>query len=140
MKLLIATLTVTALAIVCTGCSMCCGPYDYHYPTMGGKHERVDPVYGRVGSIFSDPLAPRAAQASADSNLLPPPPIKALDEDLDGPDDSSELEDELNDRDLEDITPMEDEDGLPNLEELDRSLNKPAINKKTRLDRRMPIR
>lgn len=141
MKLLIATLIVSTLAIVSSGCSMCCGPYDYHYPTIGGKHERVDPVYGRVGSILSDPLAPRAAQASADSNLLPPPPLKVSDESDDSVDES-EVDEELERfrRDLEDITPMDDEDGLPDLEELDRKPGRRSMTKKARIDRQMPIR
>jgi hypothetical protein len=39
------------------GCSMCCSNYDYAYPTFGGRFERADPYYGRVGSTFSDPNA-----------------------------------------------------------------------------------
>lgn len=50
------------------GCSMCCGPYDFHYPSMGGVVERSDPEYGRVGSILSDPWN-AGAGPSADSNL-----------------------------------------------------------------------
>lgn len=35
---------------------MCCGPYDYEYPMMDNpNYSRMDPEYGRVGSIFSDP-------------------------------------------------------------------------------------
>ncbi len=47
---------------------MCCGPYDYDYPTFGGKYQRTDPAYGRVGSPFSDP-ATAGYGPSADSNL-----------------------------------------------------------------------
>ena len=50
------------------GCSMCCGPYDYHYPTFGGRVQRADPEYGRVGSIFSDPYT-AGTGLDADSNL-----------------------------------------------------------------------
>jgi hypothetical protein len=119
---------------------MCCGPYDYHYPTMGGKHERVDPVYGRVGSILSDPLAPRAAQFSADSNLLPPPPLELID-DNDG-NDALDTDDEMDriKRDLEDITPLDGKDDLPDLEDLEDKPVRRPINKKTRLDRHRPIR
>ena len=98
------------------GCSMCCGPYDYHYPTFGGKHERTDPVYGRVGSIFSDPNV--ALGPSADSNLVPHPAVQAprapvdyvdvdSDEDIDADIDSElDLDDELqpinpDDRDID---------------------------------------
>ena len=56
------------------GCSMCCGPYDYHYPTFGGRVQRADPEYGRVGSIFSDPYT-AGTGLNADSNVkkLDPP-------------------------------------------------------------------
>ena len=48
-------LAICLAATMFAGCSMCCDTYDYHYPTVGGKHQRSDPVSGRVGSIFSDP-------------------------------------------------------------------------------------
>jgi len=92
---------------------MCCGPYDYHYPTFGGKHQRTDPTHGRVGSLFSDPnttLGP-----SADSNLVPHPAVEApsvpededIDEDvedldLDGDDDVGPL-DRLDDDDIDEL-------------------------------------
>ena len=60
---LVCTLTVFA-----TGCAICCGPYDYHYPTFGGSVQRADPTWGRVGSIYSDP-GPFGGPA-ADSNVL----------------------------------------------------------------------
>lgn len=48
-----------ALALLVTagqsGCSICQGPFDFDYPVFDSRHARVDPVYGRVGSIFSDP-------------------------------------------------------------------------------------
>ena len=59
---------VTTLSVGSLGCSMCCGPFDYDYPVYGGKFERVDSSYGRVGSIFSDPNAPDDGP-SPDSNL-----------------------------------------------------------------------
>jgi hypothetical protein len=52
---------------------MCCGPYDFDYPVAGGIHQRANPAYGRVGSIFSDPNAIVSGD-SADSNLKDPPP------------------------------------------------------------------
>ncbi len=88
------------------GCSMCCGPYDYDYPNFGGKHQRVDPRYGRVGSIFSDPTA-FADGPSADSNLEAPKPPRAdtsddIEEDQDTDLDlDAELERMRNDLDLE---------------------------------------
>ncbi|MEM9941117.1 MAG: hypothetical protein AAF939_05970 [Planctomycetota bacterium] len=72
MNLLFKIFTVVVLCLSAVGCSMCCGPYDYDYPTFGGKHERVNANWGRVGSIFSDPLA-SISGPSADSNLKDPP-------------------------------------------------------------------
>lgn len=58
-----------ALALVYTGCSMCCGPYDYDYPSFGGAVQRSHPSWGRVGSVYSDP-GPFGGPG-ADSNLQP---------------------------------------------------------------------
>ncbi|MBX3419378.1 MAG: hypothetical protein KF851_17365 [Pirellulaceae bacterium] len=64
-----AQLICSALAVATlTGCAMCCGPYLDHYPTFGGKVQRTDPAWGRVGSIFSDPYT-AGTGPSADSNL-----------------------------------------------------------------------
>ncbi len=64
-----AALLIAAPALATSlGCAMCCGPYDYHYPTFGGRIQRADPEYGRVGSIFSDPNMAGAGPL-ADSNL-----------------------------------------------------------------------
>ena len=66
----LARITTAALAMVSllySGCAICCGPYDYHYPTFGGTVQRADPVWGRVGSLYSDP-GPFGGP-SADSNL-----------------------------------------------------------------------
>lgn len=53
-KLVISSICTAALLAI-TGCSM--GPPGYidDYATVGGKWERADPTYGRVGSPFSDP-------------------------------------------------------------------------------------
>lgn len=81
-ELALACLAGTVAVTVC-GCSMCCGPFDYHYPAFPGIVERADPVYGRVGSIFSDPYK-AGTGPSADSNLRPverttPPTLDDLD-------------------------------------------------------------
>ena len=68
-SILVAVLATVGL--ISSGCSMCCGPYDYHYPVFGGKLQRANPEYGRVGSVFSDPYV--ALGPSADSNLDPIP-------------------------------------------------------------------
>lgn len=134
-------ISLAIAALICflsTGCSMCCGPFDYDYPDFGGKHQRQDRRHGRVGSILSDPLAPRAGGASADSNLLAPPPLKSLE-----PTEAEyepDLDDDMEDikRDLEDISPLElDDEDLPEPDEIDL---RSRINKKTRLIRNRPLR
>ena len=47
---------VSILAVSGLGCAMCCGPDMYTYPTHGGRVQRTDLEYGRVGSTFSDPV------------------------------------------------------------------------------------
>ena len=97
------------------GCSACCGPHDFDYPTYGGIHPRVDPTFGRVGSLFSDPNA--RVGTSADSNLEPhPEPQQDLgvdDEPLEGDDDLERVDEDLDD-DLEGLD--------AELEEMDRRL------------------
>ena len=146
MKNQIAFLIAALFCFLSTGCSMCCGPYDYDYPDFGGKHQRQDRQHGRVGSILSDPLAPRAGGASADSNLLPAPALRSSepreldDDDIDRDEDMDDIRRDL--EDLEDITPL-DSDGeeLPSMEDLDdRTELRSPINKKTRLMRGRPLR
>ena len=116
MKLWIAYFAILTLTLGTTfGCSMCCGPFDYDYPNMGGKHQRVNPSYGRVGSIFSDPNADSFGP-SADSNLEAPKPPRASitsDTDIDDEPDldlEAELEEMRNELELdgnrEEIEPM----------------------------------
>ncbi len=49
-----ALLAVVAISSAASGCASCCAPYDYAYPTYGGKWERVDRFHGRVASAFND--------------------------------------------------------------------------------------
>lgn len=79
MKRWIILLTTVTATLSTFGCSMCCGPHDYDYSNFGGKHQRVDPSYGRVGSVFSDPNANFVGD-SPDSNLEPQPSRKGGDE------------------------------------------------------------
>lgn len=44
-----------AIGVVSSGCSLCDTGYLCDYAGVGGKWQRTDPEYGRVGSIFSDP-------------------------------------------------------------------------------------
>lgn len=129
-------LIVVALVLSQVGCSMCSGPFDYDYPSFGGKHPRANRSHGRVGSILSDPITTLTGP-SADSNLTPPPELletsssddeddllddDTLDDDLldDGLDDRSDddlldddlLDDDLLDDELERIDPLRNEEAL----------------------------
>jgi hypothetical protein len=65
----VTQLILGAIAIASfSGCAICCGPYLDQYPTFGGKVQRTDPVWGRVGSIYSDPYTAGTGPL-ADSNL-----------------------------------------------------------------------
>lgn len=51
---------------------MCSGPYDYEYPILdNARYPRLDPEYGRVGSIFSDPNAGTGVRPQTNSDLPP---------------------------------------------------------------------
>ncbi len=116
-----AILILTLSLIATVGCSMCCGPNDFDYPTYGGIHQRADPARGRVGSIFSDPYA-SATGLSADSNLEPYPEPRtnsgsgAFDSDDDFDSDDFERQDEDLDDDLEDL---DSDDELESIDPLD---------------------
>lgn len=106
-------LIISMLLTGASGCSMCCGPFDYDYPTFGGKHPRAVRSHGRVGSILSDPLT-SITGASSDSNLEAPPepldttPEELIDteiEDLNSDDDMSEELRKLDEK-LEGIEPL----------------------------------
>ena len=123
MKTWIIIFAVSVIAIGTTGCSMCCGPYDFDYPNFGGKHQRVDPAYGRVGSIFSDPNAGFGGP-SADSNLEPHPeprsnkPIDDFDPDSELDPEFERLKQQLDD-DLEPIDPLQNNGGSEELPDPD---------------------
>lgn len=65
--------------ILASGCSMCCGVEDYNYPAYGGLLHRSDSQYGRVGSIFSDPLAPAGVPAALGVEAPRNTPLEAKD-------------------------------------------------------------
>jgi hypothetical protein len=46
-------LACVVLIALSTGCAMCANCDDETYPADGGRWQRVDPFYGRVGSIFT---------------------------------------------------------------------------------------
>ena len=110
----IAPIVLLASCVVMLGCSMCCGPTDFDYPTIGGKHQRLDPTRGRVGSRLSDPNV--IIGPSADSNLEIPefatPDTSDLTDDDDEFDDDESLR-ELEER-LENLDP--DREGLEPVE------------------------
>ncbi len=106
MKTLVCMLA--CLLVFTTGCSMCCGPFDYDYPTFGGKQVRADRSYGRVGSVLSDPMRTLTGP-SADSNLTSPaePDSVNLEDD-----DTIDLENESKLRELEGIEPLKNGDSI----------------------------
>lgn len=70
MKNLVFNTVLGCLIVTLAGCSMCCGPFDFSYPTYGGFYQRAERDRGRVGSVYSDPDYV-ATGPSADSNLDP---------------------------------------------------------------------
>jgi len=137
MKTWIIIFAVLATAVSTMGCSMCCGPYDFDYPNYGGKHERVDPSYGRVGSIFSDPNAGFGGP-SADSNLEPQPGPRTNDteEDFDMDTDLDQLKRKL-EEDMESIDPLKTEGNSEELPSPDADSNDSTAS---RLWRNRPLR
>jgi hypothetical protein len=120
MKNICTLLLLALLGSGTLGCSMCCGPYDFDYPTFGGKHPRANRSYGRVGSIFSDPNA-MGPTASADSNLEAPTPLRSsepdeLEDDEDSSDNLRKFQEELDslksksNDDLEELPSPDDAD------------------------------
>lgn len=114
MKPLLSIIFVIIAATGTVGCSMCCGPYDFDYPTYGGKHERVDRAYGRVGSIFSDPNAGYYGE-SADSNLTRKPTESDKKRDSPDPrdDEMEQFRKELESVDPRETPPTDGVDELP---------------------------
>ncbi len=53
MKKLLAVIAIASLVPLFSGCAICCGTYDYAYPSYGGKWDRGDRFHGRVGSNLS---------------------------------------------------------------------------------------
>ena len=62
--------TFAALPLL-SGCAMCCSPYDYHYPTYGGKWERTDREWGSVGSILSGAGVPDGGHVAGAAGQVP---------------------------------------------------------------------
>ena len=94
MKRWIAYIAILTLTLgTAYGCASCADTNDYDYPNFGGKHQRVNPTYGRVGSIFSDPNA-NSFGPSADSNLKAPDSPRAPEpiEDTDIGEEETELD------------------------------------------------
>jgi hypothetical protein len=57
-------LAVVVPLLWASGCAICCAPYDYHYPTVGGRWVRDNPTHGRVGSAF-EPAGHRVDELAA---------------------------------------------------------------------------
>jgi len=110
--------------ILYTGCSMCCGPYDYEYPMMESTtYPRIDPEYGRVGSIFSDPNVGMGSvpRTNADLPVETPESANDLEDDgLDDPDFDNDIQDTLPGPDDPSINPQGDIDTSASLERMPR--------------------
>lgn len=48
------SVSLFSLLIPALGCALCCAPDDYNYGAYGGRWQRGDMSYGRVGSVFTD--------------------------------------------------------------------------------------
>jgi hypothetical protein len=60
-----------ALPVFSSGCALCCAPFDYDYPYVGGAWVRLNPSSGRVGSAFDNAGAPAEAAPVAASEPTP---------------------------------------------------------------------
>ena len=81
-------LIVMVCPLLWAGCSMCCGPYDYEYPMMdNANYVRMDPEYGRVGSIFSDPNVTLGPAPKTNADIPPEEDTREDEFDDDVPDD-----------------------------------------------------
>src|SRR6185295_17138295 len=69
MRRLLAMSSLLGLALLVSGCAMCCAPYDCDYPYVGGRWVRNNPSSGRVGSIFDE--AGAAVEAASASQPTP---------------------------------------------------------------------
>ena len=58
MSRLLGLPALLALSLLSSGCAMCCAPYDYDYPFVGGRWVRHNPTSGRVGSAFDEAGGP----------------------------------------------------------------------------------
>ncbi len=61
-------LSLVAILLLSTGCTLCAPGYLCDYAGVGGKWQRSDPENGRVGSIFSDPNSVVAASHGSASH------------------------------------------------------------------------
>lgn len=55
---LLMCVALLGFTVSATGCAMCCAPDDPNYAAYGGRWERHDAEYGRVGSAFTPAGSP----------------------------------------------------------------------------------
>ena len=75
MRRLLAMSSLFGLAMLSSGCAMCCAPYDCDYPYVGGRWVRTNPSSGRVASVFDEAGAQveeTSANASQPTPAQPP--------------------------------------------------------------------
>lgn len=63
-----------ALLALAAGCAMCSSCDDYSYAASGGRWERLDPCFGRVGSAFTPEVGTEVdgAPSEPSSESIPP--------------------------------------------------------------------
>ncbi len=61
------------VALLASGCAMCCSPYDEAYGYSGGRWQRTDLCSGRVGSAFAPAGAEGDIIIEGAPDELPPP-------------------------------------------------------------------
>jgi hypothetical protein len=71
MSRLLALSFVVGMAALSNGCAMCCAPFDWDYPCVGGRWERHNPTSGRVGSAFDEAGGPIAVATTTSATPVP---------------------------------------------------------------------
>jgi hypothetical protein len=76
MRRLLASVFVLS-CLLASGCAMCCAPFDWDYPYVGGSWVRHNPSSGRVGSKFDEAGGPAGVTATGEPTPAQPPSVPA---------------------------------------------------------------
>ncbi len=69
MKRLLNAVLCLGLLVASAGCSICQGPDDYGYPAYGGRWQRTNRDYGRVGSRFTPEVGTQVTVSGETSEM-----------------------------------------------------------------------